>query len=202
MTDPPSTKGERTREAIVAAALELFIEQGYHGTSMRRIADRAGLALGGIYNHFANKEEIFEAVVFSYHPFLIVADRLEGLEADSGEQLLRQVAHLIDAELRRRPALLNLMFIEFIELDGRHAPKVVERVMPRVWPFLQRVTAPPNRWRTENPIVLMRSLVGLLLSHSLVGAIVADTPLAEAGGTLDDYLDLYFHGLKAPDFGV
>ncbi|MCE7861481.1 MAG: TetR/AcrR family transcriptional regulator, partial [Chloroflexi bacterium CFX2] len=57
------TKGEVTRLAIEDAAVELFIEQGYHATSMRQIADRAGLALGGIYNHFASKEEIFEAIV-------------------------------------------------------------------------------------------------------------------------------------------
>ena len=52
-------KGEVTRLAIEDAALELYMEHGYHATSMRQIADQAGLALGGIYNHFKSKEEIF-----------------------------------------------------------------------------------------------------------------------------------------------
>ena len=41
-------KGEVTRLAIEDAALSLFMEQGYHATSMRQIAERAELALGGI----------------------------------------------------------------------------------------------------------------------------------------------------------
>ena len=57
----PATKGERTRAVLLDAAKRLFVSNGYHGTSMRQIADEAGLALGGIYNHFGNKEDIFVA---------------------------------------------------------------------------------------------------------------------------------------------
>ncbi|MGC8856852.1 MAG: TetR/AcrR family transcriptional regulator, partial [Anaerolineae bacterium] len=62
-------KGEITRQTIEDAALTLFLEQGYHATSMRQIAERAGLALGGIYNHFSSKEEIFEAIIVDRHPY-------------------------------------------------------------------------------------------------------------------------------------
>ncbi|HAV77637.1 MAG TPA: hypothetical protein DCX53_09830 [Anaerolineae bacterium] len=41
-------KGKVTRLAIEDAAIELFMEQGYHATSMRQISKRAKLALGGI----------------------------------------------------------------------------------------------------------------------------------------------------------
>jgi hypothetical protein len=49
MTPPsePVTKGERTRAVLLNAAKRLFVSKGYHGTSMREIADEAGLALGG-----------------------------------------------------------------------------------------------------------------------------------------------------------
>ena len=45
-------KGEHTRGSIINAAHSLFANQGYAATSMRQIAEEAGLALGGIYNHF------------------------------------------------------------------------------------------------------------------------------------------------------
>ena len=63
------TKGETTRLAIEDAAVELFMEHGYHATSMRQIAEHAGLALGGIYNHFSSKEELFEAIIIDKHPY-------------------------------------------------------------------------------------------------------------------------------------
>lgn len=62
------TKGERTRRAVMDAAYRLFMEQGFHATSMRQIADRAGLALGGIYNYFRGKDEVFVAVLLDHHP--------------------------------------------------------------------------------------------------------------------------------------
>ena len=63
MSHPVTEKGELTRSAIVEAAHQLFTTQGYHGTSMRQIANNAGIALGGIYNHFANKEILYCAVL-------------------------------------------------------------------------------------------------------------------------------------------
>jgi AcrR family transcriptional regulator len=62
-------KGEATRLTIENAAIQLFLEQGYHATSMRQIARGAGVALGGIYNHFSSKEQIFDQVLIEKHPY-------------------------------------------------------------------------------------------------------------------------------------
>ena len=62
MVDEPLRKGEATQARILDAAYSLFMEQGYHGTSMRQIVERAGVTTGGVYNHFASKEEIWVAV--------------------------------------------------------------------------------------------------------------------------------------------
>jgi TetR/AcrR family transcriptional repressor of nem operon len=59
-------KGEVTRLAIEDAAISLFLEHGYHATSMRQIADQAGLALGGIYNHFKSKEALAAEILTAY----------------------------------------------------------------------------------------------------------------------------------------
>ncbi|MGQ9833477.1 MAG: TetR/AcrR family transcriptional regulator, partial [Candidatus Villigracilaceae bacterium] len=69
MNDTPLSKGERTRQAVMEAAYDLFLEQGYAATSMRQIAERAGLALGGIYNHFSGKEAIFGELILDRHPY-------------------------------------------------------------------------------------------------------------------------------------
>src|SRR5512136_553705 len=74
--DGPATKGERTRAAIVDAAYQLFLCNGYHGTSMRDIAEAAGIALGGIYNHIATKEDIYVAMVAERHPFINIVPAL------------------------------------------------------------------------------------------------------------------------------
>jgi AcrR family transcriptional regulator len=49
-------------EAILGAALELFVERGFHGTSVPSVAERAGVAAGTIYHYFANKEALVNAL--------------------------------------------------------------------------------------------------------------------------------------------
>lgn len=50
------------RSAIVAVALQVFLEHGYGGASMSLIADRVGGSKGTLYNYFSSKEELFLAV--------------------------------------------------------------------------------------------------------------------------------------------
>lgn len=58
------TKGERTAGRIMDAAEELFADHGYDGTSLRQIAERAQIREPGLYNHFAGKQALYEAVLF------------------------------------------------------------------------------------------------------------------------------------------
>lgn len=51
-------KKRNTREAILAAAQELFLEKGYKAASVEMIAEASGVAVGTIYNYFASKAEI------------------------------------------------------------------------------------------------------------------------------------------------
>jgi AcrR family transcriptional regulator len=55
-------KGSNTKLLIEDAAMELFAEQGYKGTSVRKIASKVGIRESALYNHFTNKEAIFLSV--------------------------------------------------------------------------------------------------------------------------------------------
>ena len=57
------TKGQRTATRLMDRAEELFARQGYEGTSLRQIADAAGIKEPGIYNHFSGKQGLYEAVL-------------------------------------------------------------------------------------------------------------------------------------------
>ena len=53
-----TTKGEKTRRRIVERAAGVFNTKGYFGSSMTDLVREIGLEKGGIYNHFASKEEL------------------------------------------------------------------------------------------------------------------------------------------------
>lgn len=68
------------RSRIIAAGRQLFSEYGYHGLSMRQIAEDAGVSKAALYYHFQDKEGLFLAVLTSY---------LDALEADI-ERIVRE----------------------------------------------------------------------------------------------------------------
>lgn len=53
-------RAERTRSAIIDAALTLFREQGFEATTMRAVADRAGVSVGNAYYYYASKEHLIQ----------------------------------------------------------------------------------------------------------------------------------------------
>jgi len=55
-------KGEQTRRKIIEKSLQLFSVKGYFNTSVNDILDATGLTKGGLYGHFASKEDIWYAV--------------------------------------------------------------------------------------------------------------------------------------------
>lgn len=58
----PRDKTE-SHNRIIEAARQEFLEYGYNDASLRRIASKAGIQVGGLYKHFANKEEMFASLV-------------------------------------------------------------------------------------------------------------------------------------------
>jgi AcrR family transcriptional regulator len=58
----PAMAGADRREAILDAALELFVERGFFGTAVPEIADRAGVGAGTIYRYFESKEALVNAI--------------------------------------------------------------------------------------------------------------------------------------------
>jgi AcrR family transcriptional regulator len=59
-------RADDTQLMIEAAALELFTTQGFHGTNIREIAEKAGISQGAIYTYYPSKERIFEQLVATY----------------------------------------------------------------------------------------------------------------------------------------
>ena len=58
----PERRRQLTREALVAAAAEVFTVKGFHAASLDEIADAAGFTRGAIYSNFGSKEELLFAV--------------------------------------------------------------------------------------------------------------------------------------------
>ena len=107
---------------VLAAALELFSQQGFGATSMRQIAERSGLSVGNVYHHFANKEQIFERLLDQYWegvtaPDLTLNQLFERANfPDDLEQLAAAIRDVVD----RYSSHILLIYVDVIEFRGKH----------------------------------------------------------------------------------
>ena len=90
------TKGQETRQRIIAEAAAIFNQRGYEGCSIQAIMDATGLEKGGIYRHFESKEEL-AAEAFDYAWNLAISKRRQNLEAipDHADRLKQHIANFV-----------------------------------------------------------------------------------------------------------
>ena len=181
--------------------MELFLEQGYAATSMRQIAENAGLALGGIYNHFASKDKIFEGIIIDKHPYKKILPAIIEAEGDSLEEFFKHAFHLIISEMGERPEFVNLMLIELVEFKGRHGTVMLREIAPKMLPVFERVIKSRKDLRVSNPPLLMRSFIGMVVSYLITEMIISNSVISKLmpKNTEAAYIDVFLHGILKPE---
>lgn len=191
------TKGEVTRLAIEDAAIELFMKQGYHATSMRQIAEQAELALGGIYNHFKSKEEIFEAIIVDKHPYKKILPLILEAEGETMEDFLSHAARVVIKELTSQPYYIKLMMIEIAEFNGAHGAALLKEIGPKLLPVFERIIKTRKNLRLTNPALLMRTFIGMVVSYMITDMLISNSMLNKLmpKNPIDAYVDIYMYGI-------
>lgn len=144
----PSPRWERRKESrpseLLAAALELFVERGYAGTRLDDIASRAGVSKGTLYLYFANKEDLFKALVRENIVALLDRFRaeLDASDASPDEQLelflrswwsdfgatpLAGLCKLVVAETGNFPEVARFFHDEVIEPNSQLFGSIIAR---------------------------------------------------------------------------
>ena len=118
-------KSERSRRQVLDVALQLFSHRGYRGTTVRDIANEAGISTGNVYHHFPDKEAIFRSLLEEFwkitetkrYPFTRVL--ASGRFPDNIEELGLAARDSV-REFRQYIALI---YVDVIEFDGTHIRK-------------------------------------------------------------------------------
>ncbi len=122
MSQPSAGEGVKAR--ILDEASTLFVQQGYHGLSMREIAEAAGVSKAGLYYHFEDKEELFLAILL--HHIEQVGELVDQARAEGGGARA-QVRRLLTAILLRMRG--RQRFIRLAEQDAASLrPESLERM--------------------------------------------------------------------------
>jgi AcrR family transcriptional regulator len=131
-------KSERSRNGILEAALNLFAHQGYRGTSIREIAEAAGLSTGNVYHHFPDKEALFRTLLDQYWAAIDQPDFPfnRALAAGAFPDDLDALAKAAEESVRDYRRHVALIYVDVVEFDGTHIRKFYSGMSDRFATFL------------------------------------------------------------------
>ena len=189
------TKGELTRKRIIEAAAPIFNQHGYEGSSLNALMEATGLKKGGIYRHFASKEEL-AAEAFDYTWEAAWQARL--LHVDEKANGIDKLKQLIANFIERRspvPGGCPVLNTAVDADDGNPILRARVGKALRSWTGrLQAYVEEGQQQRDAKPDVNPKDVATLIVA-SLEGALMMsriqrnEEPLRRVQSHLNEYLD-------------
>lgn len=200
MARPKNADGQRTRQSILDAALHLFGERGFFGTTLRDVASAVGVRESALYNYFPSKEALFQA--------LIVADedtrrgRLAAAVDEPGddaraalERLTRRSLDMYAQPQQRQ--LFRILMSDGLRLARAGQLNLAERIGSGRAPMRDAMQVFIDRgWlRDADPDLLALSFAGPLLAWRHLTAVDADLPfMRDQEAFIRQHVDTFLAG--------
>jgi Transcriptional regulator len=191
------------REArILDAAILLFSEKGFKGTTTRAIAERAGVNEALLFRHFKSKEDLYSALLnkkfhdyeSEVHPALVQAG------SQSVEKALADVAKLIIEKNRMDPSFFRMML--FSSLENHKLSRLFLQHRLPITEFLDeffKAKIADGTLRLQNPGILSRAFLALVNHYILVSQIFQAPefyPVSEQS-LMAQYINIFTRGILA-----
>jgi len=132
-------RSERSRAQILRAALKLFSTRGYHGTSVRDIADAARVSTGNVYHQFPDKESLFNTLLEQYWDALGQPDLPfnKALAEGAFPNDLEKLARGARASVHQYRRYVALIYVDVVEFEGTHIRRFYADMASRFQAFLE-----------------------------------------------------------------
>jgi len=169
-----SAYSKSKRDQIVKAALETFLQYGYQGTSMNRVAEKADVIKQTIYSHFKDKEGLFTAIIESLtleHFKAQFGEKIACQEAP--EQVLRKIAKMLDSR-QNDPSYIALMRTiigessRFPKLAKLYVSTVIKPAMKILCDYFKE----NPKLKIKDPEAMARIYCGSLVSYIITQEIL------------------------------
>ncbi|HWY96751.1 MAG TPA: TetR/AcrR family transcriptional regulator, partial [Steroidobacteraceae bacterium] len=162
-----------TQLRIEEAALELFTTQGFHGTNIRDIAEKAGVSQGAIYTYYSSKEALFEKLVKTYRACMNAFHRraVMLLTEPFSREGLKLLAMAIRSMVYDDAQHWLLLFIDILEFKNRHFADMYRDVPGGIRqllrPVLDKVADQPG-WCGQDPAFALAAIYLFFFAYFVV----------------------------------
>jgi AcrR family transcriptional regulator len=193
--------GEERRRVIIQAAVALFSQKGFRGTTTKEIAEAAGCSEATIFKHFSTKDELYSAILEAksrIEETLAKAGQAAAEKEDAG--VFRAVGLEILTQTEQDPSLLRLLL--FSALEGHELSHLFfESKVWRLHEFLSRYIegrSADGAFQPVDPLLAARGFLGMVAHYLLIHEIFG---MKRRAGLLpehvvDTFVTLFLQGIR------
>jgi AcrR family transcriptional regulator len=173
------------REEILAVAMRMFIQQGYHGLAMRQISEAVGVSKAALYYYFKDKEELFLAILNSY--LNDMESSIDAIRAKSGSSA-DQITQFVESVLRQPAEMGQLSAASRKKFDKLYHEKFIGKLTAILQEGMDR-----GEFQSLNAEIATWSLLGIMYPY-FYPAHSGEKPIP--AGTIQEIVSIYLNGVK------
>ncbi|WCK55890.1 TetR/AcrR family transcriptional regulator [Aneurinibacillus sp. Ricciae_BoGa-3] len=207
MTKKYSPRVQRTRDKILASALEIFSEKGFQGTTIREVARLAEVNDLTVYRHFESKENLFEEMV-TRHTLLADMNRhIKNCFSGNLEDDVRSIIYTFTGILKKEINVIRLMLAESgrMEEGKKFLASFTQNILQGLTNFFERYQLSGQVREGVDCYAIAASLFGTVFSRLyaviLYGEVESlDKVMDDEDRLLNGWVDLYVSGLHTLEY--
>ncbi|MES2330295.1 MAG: TetR family transcriptional regulator [Bacteroidota bacterium] len=182
------------KEHIMNAAIELFAEKGFEGSSIRDLASRADVNVAMVNYYFGSKDKLFEAIVEYKASFM--RGKMDEIEANKTLTEIEKIDLIIEnyvAKILSNPSFHRILYQELLMGEREAMHENIVKVFVRNITTLRNIIEQGVKkkvFKKVDPELTMATLIGTINQVMLSKAMC--NMLMDRDGSFDPYTDLVF----------
>lgn len=181
MADEAQQAGKSQQQRILEAAKALFLTQGFNGSNLRKIALEAKVSMGGIYHHFASKEEIYKTLLQQSDVAQDMFQILKLFQAPEFPENLPALGEAIARTVRKHKDSFKLFYIDVLEFQGRNVRPLIQQFRDRFDELAATLLAKrQGDLVAMHPAIILRVMVDVFI-HTRLEEAMLDLSSARLG---------------------
>lgn len=200
---------EENQRRIETAALALFTKQGFHGTNIREIAEKAQVSTGAIYTYYPTKEALFVNLVQNYELRMkpLRDQMFNNIQMPFSKRDITKLASQIRSIVYDNADYWLLMYIDVIEFKNQHFAQafqgLVEKIRRRVGPHLNEARRQKG-WCGKDPAFVFASIYMYIFEYFLIEKLFQGNHHLGVSDeeAIEGFVELFSHGIWSNSNGL